>query len=273
MVLLTMTAAIVAAVEKLQSIAPEKLEKLKLSAEDPSLQEPGVGKPISHGQLVDISMFLKSWASQRYTEDMGRSDFSLNNLLRGSKIYIPPPPPKPEPTPEYKALMARLREQEEAAAYERMLNPAPKIETFHDRFPKASSIPSIGYNPTPAEVASEMTYAEVNRQLALIINVLVSIICSAVFIWFAARYWPVPQRLMLSMGGSALVAVAEVAIYLGYIRRLNEAKGSEKKKVEIREILNTWVVEGKREDSMEPLGVDGKEERDPSVRYRKGKHR
>ena len=164
--------------------------------------------------------------------------------------------------------MKRLRAEEEQRQYDRMINPPPAKETFGQRFPNPGyafdPATSIGQAPG-AEDADDVTYADINRQLGLIINVLVSIICCAVAIWIAARRWNVPLRLGMSMSGSGLVAVAEVVIYMGYIRRIKEAKTLEQKKTETKEIVETWVLDG---------GV-GTEKNSPSetIRYRKGKHR
>lgn len=98
MVLLSMTPAIVRAVQKCQMIAEEELSKLQLASE-PSLSEPEAGKPISHSQLIDISKLLKKYADKEEAQNDGKdpSSYHLDHLLRGSKIYIPPPPPKKEP--------------------------------------------------------------------------------------------------------------------------------------------------------------------------------
>ena len=45
---------------------------------------------------------------------------------------------------------------------------------------------------------------------------------------------------MLALGEAA----AEVAIYMGYIGRLSEAKEKEKKKVEKRVVGESWIIEG-----------------------------
>ena len=55
---------------------------------EPSLSNPQLGNPVSHGQLLDISSQLKA---------QGLSPRSLDVLLRGSRVYVPPPSPKPEP--------------------------------------------------------------------------------------------------------------------------------------------------------------------------------
>jgi hypothetical protein len=113
-------------------------------------------------------------------------------------------------------------------------------------------------------VDDDVTYQDIDRQVALIINVLVSIIACAVALWIVARHWSVPQRMALSMGGSLTVAAAEVAIYLGYIRRIEDAKGKEIKKAEKKEVSETWVIE-KASGSSKGATDD--------VRYRKGRHR
>jgi len=97
-----------------------------------------------------------------------------------------------------------------------------------------------------------MTYADINRQMALIANVLISILACSVALWKVAWHWSVPQRLALSMTGSLVVAVAEVAIYAGYIGRLKEAKTKEKKKVERKEVGESWVIEA-RHDSKQSI--------------------
>ncbi|KAF2803150.1 uncharacterized protein BDZ99DRAFT_175209 [Mytilinidion resinicola] len=240
MVLLTMTTEAVSALEALQKIVPDELQKLRLPSE-PSLNTPAPGNPISHSQLVDLSKLLK-------THNPSNTPTShLNSLLRGSKVYIPPPPPKKEPTSEYKALMARLRAAEEYRLYAQMTNPVLP----------ATAAP-LSHFSTPADLAAaaaddvdEVTYADVHRQMILIINVLVSIIATSVFIWVAARHWSAPKRLGLSMGGSGLVAVAEVVIYAGYVGRITEAKKVERGRREVKEVVETWVIEkgrgGKRE--------------------------
>lgn len=171
--------------------------------------------------------------------------------------------------------MARLRKEEEARAYERMLNPPQPTETFGQRFP-SSNAHLFAAHPMDSfaikDEDDEVTYADINRQLALIINVLVSIIACSVAIWVAARYWSTPARLALSMTGSTVVAVAEVVIYMGYLRKIKEAKVEEKKKPEIKEIAETWVIEGgseKKSVAIEKTGVDSDEA--DTVRQRKGK--
>ena len=79
MVLLTMTQAMV---EALRNDDGESGETIEPKVEDPSLDNPAIGKPISHGQILEL-----------YKRT---SIYHLDDLLRGSKVYIEPPKPKPE---------------------------------------------------------------------------------------------------------------------------------------------------------------------------------
>ncbi|KAI9815153.1 MAG: hypothetical protein M1832_005555 [Thelocarpon impressellum] len=254
MVLLTMTPAMVAAVTEYQSTGDAPRDTLP---EEPLLDHPGEGKPISHGQIVDIWQSLRKQGSACH----------LDSLLRGSMVYSPPPKPKSEPTPEYRALMARLRREEEARAYERMLNPLPASETFSQRFPASPHSHAGTATETPDD--DEVTYSDVGRQVALIINVLLSIIACSVAIWVAAGQWSTPRRLGLSMGGSGIVGVAEVVVYAGYLRRVKEAKSRHSKQVETKEVVKTWLVGGSGLAEKEPRPAKGQ---DGGVRKRNGRN-
>ena len=140
--------------------------------------------------------------------------------------------------------MARLRREEELRAYDRMINPPLPLETFAQRFPGAPQNPFGGDQTTKAEEADEITYADINRQVALIFNILISIVACSAAIWMAAHQWSIPSRLGLSMGGGGTVGIAEVVVYAGYLRRIKEAKTREGKKVEVKEIIDTWVIGG-----------------------------
>lgn len=155
--------------------------------------------------------------------------------------------------------MARLCREEEDRVYERMINPPMPTETFSQRFPspRADLFPILQEDIGDKD---EISYADINRQMALIINILISILACSVAIWLAARHWSTPSRLGLSMGGSGVVAVAEAVVYAGYIRRLKEAREKGKKEVEIKEIIKTWIIGGEEKvtDSQDATSVESK---------------
>ena len=140
--------------------------------------------------------------------------------------------------------MARLRREEEDRIYERMTSPPFPTETFTQRFPNSAHNNLFNTSQTDAVEDDEISYADINRQMALIINILISIVACSVALWLAARHWSTPSRLGLSMGGSGMIGIAEVVIYAGYLRRLKEAREKGKKEVELKEIVKTWVIGG-----------------------------
>lgn len=162
-----------------------------------------------------------------------------------------------EQTPQYKALMARLRREEEERSYDRMTNPPPPMESFRQRFPASSAAHAFDSNHYPSAPndpfaeKDEVEFADVDRQMGLVLNVMISIFACAGAIWVVAKWWSTPARLALSMGGSILVGIAEVVVYSGYVRRVGESKGKEKAVKEIKEVMKTWVIGGDENEASE----------------------
>ena len=167
--------------------------------------------------------------------------------------------------------MARLRREEEDRAYERMIHPPLPSETFSQRFPNSSQANLFPASQADVGEDDEISYADINRQMALIINILISIVACSVAIWLAARHWSTPSRLGLSMGGSGMIGVAEVVIYAGYLRRLKEAREKGKKEIEIKEVIKTWIIgpqDGESTSNQSKL-IESKQPHDEKVRKRK----
>lgn len=159
---------------------------------------------------------------------------------------------------EYKALMARLRREQEQQEYERMTNPLSPIETFSQRYPHstnmAQAFAAVNRPSHEADMGDDdVTYNDVHRQLMLLLNFVASILGVAATLWIIARWWSTPARLFLTMGGSILVGVAEVAVYSGYVWHLGQAKKQDKTLKEVKQVVQTWTVS--RED--EPIAVGG----------------
>jgi TMEM199 family protein len=156
--------------------------------------------------------------------------------------------------------MARLRREEEERTYQRMLQPAPAPD-----IPQSAHTYAAVHRPTSKEDEGDddVSYGEVHRQLMLVLNFLVSIIGVAATLWILARWWSTPARLFLTMAGSAVVAIAEVGVYWGYIWNLGEAKRKQAKAKEERKIVQTWVVGQDEKDAVDirtagrPTKADG----------------
>ncbi|KAI4263896.1 MAG: hypothetical protein L6R42_000982 [Xanthoria sp. 1 TBL-2021] len=240
MVLLSATQATVEALKLLLQSEAAKCES-DWSDLGPGLADLAIGDPITHTQVIAVSKLLKKVCGPT---DRSPVPHQLDYLLRGSKLYYEPPKPKQEPTSEYKTLMAQLRREEDARSYERMTNPPLPVETFEQRFPNKSNPKLFAGSQDPFDSDDDITYADVNRQMAMIVNILLSIVACSIALWLVASRWSTPRRLALSMGGSILVAVAEAVVYAGYLRRIKEAREKGKKQVEIKEIIKTWVIGG-----------------------------
>ncbi|RFU78570.1 atpase, vacuolar er assembly factor, vma12 [Trichoderma arundinaceum] len=260
MVLLTMTPSIVDALKQL-----EEQHKRDEPNDDTasSSTERAIGNPISHSEIISLHKRLNASQSSA-------PKYSLEQLLQGSRVYIPPPPPKPEPSDEYKALMARLRREEDARSYERMINPPPPLETFQNRFPNAAQAFAEANRPSKSEDLGDdqVTYNEIHRQVMLIINFLVSIAGVAVTLWIAGRWWSLSSRIFLSLGGSIVVAIAEVAVYSSYVWRMGEAKSKQVAVKEIKEVVQTWVVGQGGDGDDKSVLLRSKDGEDEQVRRR-----
>lgn len=164
--------------------------------------------------------------------------------------------------------MAKLRRDEDARAYERMINPPPAFETFRDHYPDSARSFAAVHKPTcDADLGDdEITYNEVHRQVMLLINFMVSIAGVAATLWIVGRWWSLPARLFLTMGGSILVGIAEVAVYSGYIWRMGEAKRKEEHRPERKEVVQSWVVgKDNQEAKREPDAVLLQEKKDDAT--------
>ena len=84
MVLFTITPSIVEGLKARNEMPPSA----ETSDEKSSFEDAAVGSPISHEQIVDLWKHLKAKRD---------GNCHLEDLLRGSRVYVPPPAPKPEP--------------------------------------------------------------------------------------------------------------------------------------------------------------------------------
>ncbi|KAI0886575.1 endoplasmic reticulum-based factor for assembly of V-ATPase-domain-containing protein [Annulohypoxylon maeteangense] len=265
-----MTPSIVEALNKLDNM---NLDVIPLDSEnnsnskEPSLKDPKLGNPIGHGQIIDIWKYLNN------TQNGKGNATRLEELLRGATVYVPAPPPKSEPTDEYKALMARLRYEEEERSYERMLKKGPPRESFARRFPDAPmahSFAEVNRPTKPSDIGDDIEHGDIQKQITLVINFLLSIFGAGAALWIAARWWSIPARLFLSLGGSIVVAIAEVAVYSAYTWRMAEGEKTLNRKKEVKEIVQTWVIgedeNDKKKDYDEPLMLD---ETDPATNLRR----
>lgn len=92
-----MTTSIVEAIKYLEK-SGEKAFDAAFDESEPLLKDSSVGRPISHGQIIAISKSLRS-LNQNSVNDGSTAvpSHKLDDLLRGSRVYVEPPKPKAEP--------------------------------------------------------------------------------------------------------------------------------------------------------------------------------
>jgi uncharacterized membrane protein len=152
-----------------------------------------------------------------------------------------------------------------------MVKPPSKFETFNDRFPtSAQAFSQVNRPVNAADMGDDdVTLNDVHRQVMLIINFLVSILGVAGTLWVLSRWWSLPARIFLTMGGSIIVAVAEVAVYSGYMWRMDQANQKQKSAKEVKQVVNTWVVgEDDKNDDKTVLLRSKDDDTDGTVRKR-----
>jgi hypothetical protein len=94
MVLLTLTEVAKAAVNeycRLKNLANENDDNVE------RLSGVGLGSPVEHNDLIDISKFLVERRHETGAEGVPARQWRLDSLLRGAIVYQPPSAPKPEP--------------------------------------------------------------------------------------------------------------------------------------------------------------------------------
>ncbi|KAH6605746.1 atpase [Trichoderma cornu-damae] len=168
-------------------------------------------------------------------------------------------------------LHARLNASQSSAPKYSLEQLLQGSRTFQSRFPTAAHAFAEANKPSKAEDLGddEVTYNEVHRQVTLIINFLVSIAGVAVALWIAGRWWSLSSRIFLSLGGSVVVAIAEVAVYSSYVWRMGEAKSKQGAVKEIREVVQTWVVgqEGDGQDESTPIRSKDEGDEQPGLHH------
>ncbi|KAK5099468.1 hypothetical protein LTR70_002368 [Exophiala xenobiotica] len=214
MVLLTTTPTILAAISSLPS---DSLPTQSLPT--------STDNPISHTTLLTLSRCLRKWSPS----------YTLNTLLRGTKPYIAPPPPKPEPSAEYKALMARLRADQERREYRAMV---AKQEAESQQALSGQ----IGTDRDEEEGKDDISPS-------LVLNIVLSVVMCAGVAFHLTRWWPNDGvRVLVSLGTAILVGVAEVTVYAAYLRKVEESKTMERRKKERKELIGEYTGSGEGVD-------------------------
>ncbi|RAH52848.1 hypothetical protein BO85DRAFT_407308, partial [Aspergillus piperis CBS 112811] len=265
MVLLTTTSPILSAIKALPPT----------SRHDFSLPDTlNLEDPISHDQLIKIARYFRQKPTTDSSSSIDRSK-TLNSLLRGTKVYVPPPPKKPEPSPEYLALKARLLAAAETDAYNRMTSSSFSSSSFFPPSSRtASAKPSIFTSSTPTLEALHNKHNPNNDDNetdpltpGLVLNIFLSVLITGFSVYWALRSFRSPEMLvstvarvwrgkgtgqgvsesvkvLVSLGAAVVVGVAEVMIYAIYLRKVEVARGRERRVKERKVVVGSERVGG-----------------------------
>lgn len=164
-----------------------------------------------------------------------QSDFtSLRDILKLTSVVVVQPPAtetKPK-SAEYQKLMTQLRKREQEAEYNKLVNPRPQYDTLYQPDPLQAPLPAIAAK-------------QLKEQITTIFNifVLVASVVYAVWYWTGSSWGLEPVwRVLLCVFTGLLVVTAEVVVYMGYLRRVEEARTKERNKKEVKKVVRKLVV-------------------------------
>jgi hypothetical protein len=159
-----------------------------------------------------------------------------------------------------------------------MLKAPPTRETFAQRFPTApmTMADSFAEANKPSRKSDmgddSISHGDIQKQVTLIVNFLVSIAGCAAAIWMCAQWWSTTARLFLTLFGTIVVAVCEVAVYSAYSWRMEEGDRKQRDMKEVKQIVQTWVIgddDNTNKEGYEPILVQPKQyDADTSLRKR-----
>lgn len=168
-----------------------------------------------------------------YTEY--RPTSSLLELLKTTKIWINNEDlnnTKQEKTPEFIEQMEYLRLRAKEEEYQSLINPSPEINTLYE-----SKFDDEFSHQTPVQA-----HKELRHQLTTIVNILISVGSVVYAIWYwTESSWGLPNsyRVLMCLFFGLLILVAETVVYLGYLNKIEDAKIRERKKKEVKTVVNT----------------------------------
>lgn len=219
MVLLQTTPRILSVISTLSSEDRSSLDDREISL--PTACE----HPIEDKTLIALSRLIRGKES--------RIPSSLNDLLRGTCVYVPPPTPKPQPSPEYLALMARLRREQEQREYTLLVTKREAAD--------------LGADDERDDISP-----------SLVLNILLSIVLCAAAVFQLTRWWSNDGvRVLLSLGTALVVGVAEVVVYMAYLRKVGESKRKERNKLEKKVVIGEYKGEEEITDAHgRPVSID-----------------
>ncbi|CAD6887075.1 unnamed protein product [Tilletia caries] len=196
---------------------------------------------IDHSVLANLSSCAQKAASVLQSHDIDPKQLTLYALTRGAKLHFPPKP-KFERSAELEKSLAIIRLAHEQAEYERMSTiqqPHNKRRSLfnltepprsHPTDSTYDTVPTLSVQKlTPEQEAEE--WAEANKQISAVVNIIVSMGAVATAGWWAAGSASVIWKTLVCLALAIVVGVAETAMYARYWRVSAEQQVTRKAKM------------------------------------------
>ncbi|OBA19099.1 hypothetical protein METBIDRAFT_80041 [Metschnikowia bicuspidata var. bicuspidata NRRL YB-4993] len=161
---------------------------------------------------------------------------SMLELLQTTQLVILDKNPRNEneTKPElFVKLMEDLRLRNKEEEYQKLVNPSPTLNTLYEQ----------KYHDEPFN--SVRQHKETKTHITTMFNILISVASVVYAIWYwTDSSWGIRDsyRVLLCIFFGILILVAEVVVYMGYLRRIEEAKIKERNKKELKKVVRSFTV-------------------------------
>lgn len=185
------------------------------------------------------------------------SNDDITTLLANLSFYIPEKRKVPQ-TDEFKARLQKLRILNEEKEYQRLIRSEQSIYEINSTIGGSSAINIQGNDDDDesAMLTASQFNKQVKEQLTTIVNVFVTCGSAAFAVWYwtkTSMHVKESTRVFLSLFVGLVVLIAEVVVYNSYLRKMDEAKKVERRKKEIKKVIETIVIKKENQDVMGEL--------------------
>lgn len=187
----------------------------------------------------------------------GKFNNILSSFSKLTPIFTHKDPMKNKPTNKtagYTKLMNRLKAEEQEKEYQSYLSKSKSKNVVNSSRSNDNAVEKIGQysfldknNENQRSNVNSMA-KEVKHQVTTIVNVLLTVFSASYAIW----YWSGSSmnidnsiRVLLSIFFGLLVLIAEVVVFSGYLKKVDEARVKEQNKKETKQVVETFTFGGK----------------------------
>lgn len=134
---------------------------------------------------------------------------------------------------EFLASMEHLRLLAMEQEYQRLVNPKPTMGTLYE-----DKLDEEPFNPARA-------HKEVKSHITTMFNILISVASVVYAIWYWTNSsWKLRDsyRVLLCLFFGILILVAEVVVYMAYLKKIEAARVKERQKLEVKKVVKSYAI-------------------------------